>query len=97
MSKKSAEPWTPPGFLSIPTPQVVARGRGAASTNAFGASLRTRMSKADAKLVTEEVTALRQVAGYENMSESMFIRWSTVYMARAIRKSRTNEVIDVDT
>lgn len=53
------------------------------------------MSKADAKLVTEEVEALRQTM--PNMSESMFIRWSTVYMARAIRKARTNEVIDVDT
>ncbi len=96
MSKKSAEPWTPPGFVNVPTPQVVPRGRGAASTNPFGASLRTRMSKADEKLIREEVEAMKQHYA-PSMTDSMFIRWSAVYMARALRKARTNEVIDVDT
>jgi len=72
-------PWNdPPTHVEIPTPGNIPRARGIHSTGRFGNSLRARISLDDYEIIT-------QMAAELGLSISMFVRWASVYTAKALK------------
>ncbi len=76
-------------MVLLPIPMKVTRGRGTNSTNPFGKMVQARITQEDYKLVQKE-------AEYCGVSVSLFMRWSSVFMARAIRKERDGKDYEPD-
>ncbi len=65
--------------VTIPVPLVVPRERGIYSTGLYGASVRTRMTNKDRKMIQEASASL-------GVTMSHFMRWCSTYAAAKIKE-----------